>query len=282
MLFNNCCDNIYKSFDVHFTNVCNNKCAYCIDKHTERPDCSEIPDWKSIANTIIKYKESINDVLILGGEPFLFIDELNSLVEEIKGNSKLEVFITTSLPKTCANNIDKFEKILSRIDGLNISAHNCSQTRAESVLGTEYGYDRNYFIYNMPFKNKIRICLNLVKGVLDDPKDIVENVKFFKDFSSIKLSELQQAPSYYVSFEKLFDTKFPSPYSNSCQTDVSDMFNFVTDNKVILKRSCFLVENSLKASWKDGVKLLHKKIFKRKDRVFGVVFENGELHRGWT
>lgn len=26
----NCCDEIYNSFDVHFTNACDNKCAHCV------------------------------------------------------------------------------------------------------------------------------------------------------------------------------------------------------------------------------------------------------------
>ena len=26
----NCCDEIYNSFDVHFTSACDNKCAHCV------------------------------------------------------------------------------------------------------------------------------------------------------------------------------------------------------------------------------------------------------------
>ena len=41
MFKNNCCDGIYNSFDIHFTSICDNKCAHCIDKKYDGKDKKE-------------------------------------------------------------------------------------------------------------------------------------------------------------------------------------------------------------------------------------------------
>ena len=56
--------------------------------------------------------------------------------------------------------------------------------------------------------------------------------------------------------------------------------NFKTP--VLLKRSCFMCEETLKASFLDGIKVLYKKLTNGKsDNNYGVVYENGFLNKGW-
>ena len=71
----NCCAGIYNSFDVHFTSACDNKCAHCIDKCYDGLNISK-PDVNAIVKTIVENKEGLDDVLFLGGEPCLYLDEL--------------------------------------------------------------------------------------------------------------------------------------------------------------------------------------------------------------
>jgi hypothetical protein len=54
--------------------------------------------------------------------------------------------------------------------------------------------------------------------------------------------------------------------------------NFKTP--VLLKRSCFLCEETLKATLVDGLKVLHR-IFKRNENKYAVIYENGNLSKGW-
>lgn len=280
---NNCCDGIYRSFDIHFTSVCDNHCSYCIDKRTTYHPDNKRPDWKKMADTVLCNKNEINDILILGGEPFLYQDELLSFVSRIKQNSNLGVYITTSFPKTIYDDkCQTFLEILNIVDGINISAHHFIQSKADKVRGTRSEFKRNEVYKFLPHKEKIRICLNLVKGSLDDKKEIKRAVKFFDDFGSIKLNELQHATESFVSFENIMGIKFPSPYYHGCQTNINNLFPD-SKSEIILKRSCFMVEPSLKAGLKDGLKLLYKKFFlsSMPERVFGVVFEDGKLQPRW-
>ena len=72
-----------------------------------------------------------------------------------------------------------------------------------------------------------------------------------------------------------------SAYANGCQTYLnikSIIPGFKTP--VLLKRSCFLCEESLKASFADGVKMLARVFIPAKNK-YGVVYEDGTLTKGW-
>lgn len=278
MLKNNCCDGIYRSFDIHFTGICHNKCPYCIDKRTTYHPNNKAPDWRKIADTVLKHKYRIDDVLILGGEPLLFPKELLCLIKEIKKNSNLKVYMTTSFPESALIDWKTLARILVWVDGINISAHHYDDEKAREIRGAKFP-NKEFYLY-FPYKEKIRICLNLVKGVLDTEEEIREAVSFFGGFGSIKLSELQHSPEHYVSFEKIMNMKLPSPYYHGCQTDISYLFP-ENKNKIILKRSCFMIEPTLKAGLKDGLKVLYKTLVPSYDSVFGVIFEDGTLKPKW-
>ena len=100
-------------------------------------------------------------------------------------------------------------------------------------------------------------------------------------FNSIKLSEIQHGKDYFVSFEKQFGIKLKSPYSNGCQTYL-DMTDIIPELKtpLLLKRSCFMCEETLKANLFDGIKAILSLNRKPKNK-YGVVYENGTLTKGW-
>ena len=85
----------------------------------------------------------------------------------------------------------------------------------------------------------------------------------------------------FVSFEKTFDVKLGSPYSNGCQTYL-DMEQIIPNFKtpVLLKRSCFMCEETLKATLEDGLKVIST-LFSKPTNKYGVVYENGILSKGW-
>ena len=101
-------------------------------------------------------------------------------------------------------------------------------------------------------------------------------------FNSIKLSEIQHGKKYFVSFEKTFGIKLESPYANGCQTYLN-MDDIIKGFKtpVLLKRSCFICEESLKATIDDGIKVLST-LFRKPQNKYGVVYENGQLMKGWV
>mgnify|MGYP003298635352 CR=1 FL=1 len=279
----NCCDGIYNSFDVHFTSACDNKCAHCIDNKFEGLHISK-PDVNAISKSIIENQEGYDDVLFLGGEPCLYLDELVSCIEKIKEATKLKCYVTSSVPKICYDKKELFYHLLDIVDGFNISAQHYDECIADKIRRVKSKYDRQEFYASLPHKEKIRINLNIVKPFLYPKEQIIECLKHYNDmgFPEIKLSEIQHGAEYFVSFEKTLGIKLGSPFSHGCQT-VVDMSPWIENwkAKLLLKRSCFMCEETLNASFLDFIKSLYKRLFHKKRNKYSVVYENGVMSNGW-
>ena len=274
----NCCDGIYNSFDVHFTSACDNHCKHCIDLKYQGLGINK-PNIEAIAQTIIENKQGYNDVLFLGGEPCLYLYELIDCIKEIQAHTNLKIFVTTAVPKTCYDNPKLFNELLELVDGMNLSVQHHDETIANEIRQTKSQYDRQAFYASMPMKHKIRINLNIVKPFLHTKADLL-NCLFHYDamnFNEIKLSEIQHGAEHFVSFEDVFDINLGSPFYHGCQTYVN---NIHIETPVLLKRSCFLCEQTLKASLMDGIKLGYR-LFNKTVNNYGVVYENGSLTKGW-
>ena len=279
----NCCDGIYNSFDVHFTSACDNKCAHCIDnKYDGFKICK--PDVDAIVKTIVDNQDGLDDVLFLGGEPCLYLDELIDCVTQLREKTSLKLYVTTSVPKICYDKRDKFEQLIEMLDGINLSVQHYKEEIADKIRRTKSQYDRQPFYNSLPHKEKIRINLNIVKPYLYTKEDLSECLRHYDamGFNSIKLSEIQHGTDVFVSFEKVFDIKLGSPYACGCQTYLN-MEEILEGFKtpVLLKRSCFMCEETLDASLRDGVKVVCN-LFRKPKNKYGVVYENGTLTKGWV
>lgn len=278
----NCCDGIYNSFDVHFTSICDNRCLHCIDNCFEGSGIAK-PNVDAIVKTIVENKEGLDDVLFLGGEPCLYLDELINCVEQLKEKTSLKLYVTTSVPVVCKSEYDKFVKLIELLDGINLSVQHYKEDIADKIRKTESKYDRQAFYSSLPHKEKIRINLNIVKPYLYTKNDISECLRHYDEmgFNSIKLSEIQHGKDVFISFEETFGIKLGSPFSDGCQTYL-DMNKVLPGFKtsVLLKRSCFMCEETLKASFKDGIKVAYK-AFNEPVNKYGVIYEDGSLQKGW-
>jgi len=283
-LTKNGCDGAYNSFDVHFTSACDNKCAHCIDSKYIGLGI-KAPDPKVIADTIIKNKDGYDDVLFLGGEPCLFLPELLECVERIQAETDLKVFVTTSVPKTCYDDYETFLRLLLTLDGMNISVQHHDEIVADEIRKVPSKYDRQKFYRELPLKKKIRVNLNIVKPYLYTKEDITACLLHYDSmgFSEIKLSEIQHGAEYFVSFEEVFDIKLPSAYAFGCQRtlDTTDIIPEM-QTPLLLKRSCFMCESTLKATFADGLKVAYKALAGKPKNHYGVVYENGVLTKGWV
>lgn len=278
----NCCDGVYNSFDIHFTSVCDNKCAHCIDTHFNGIGINS-PNVDAIVKTIIDNSTGLDDVLFLGGEPCLYLDELYDCVRQIKNKINLKVYVTTAVPKICYDKKIIFFKLIDLLDGINLSVQHYDESIADSIRKTKSKYDRQSFYASIPQKEKVRININIVKPYLYTRKDISDCLRHYDKLgcNSIKLSEIQHGKDVYVSFADVFGLKMKSAFANGCQTyiDIDSVFpGFKTP--ILLKRSCFLCEDSLKASIADGIKVICK-AFKKSKNKYGVVYEDGSLMKGW-
>lgn len=279
----NCCDGVYNSFDVHFTSACDNKCAHCIDLKYEGLGINK-PDVDAISKTIIDNQSGYDDVLFLGGEPCIYLKELVDCVKQIRSKTKLKIYVTTSVPKICKDRFDLFTELLELIDGINLSVQHYKEDIADEIRKVPARYDRQAFYKSLPYKEKIRVNLNVVKPFLYTKEDITNCLVHYDKmgFNEIKLSEIQHGKDYFVSFEKTFGIKLGSPFYSGCQTYI-DMTKIVPNFKtpVILKRSCFMCEKTLKASLMDGVKVGYRLLGKNNENYYGVVYENGYLTNRW-
>jgi organic radical activating enzyme len=274
----NCCDGIYNSFDVHFTSKCDNKCAHCIDMRFSGVKALK-PDGGAIVKTIVDNCEGVDDVLFLGGEPCLYLDTLVWCVRQIKRQTKLKVYVTTSVPKICYDDYTQFHELMEMLDGINLSVQHHDEYIADLIRGTKSRYNRQQFYATLPYKEKIRINLNIVKPHLSERGELLACLQHYDamGFNSIKLSEIQHGKEAYVSFADLFGRKMPSAYSDGCQSYIN-VEGIKTP--LLLKRSCFLCEDTLKATFMDGIKVLSK-VFTRPKNKYGVIYANGQLEKGW-
>lgn len=279
----NCCDGIYNSFDIHFTSVCDNKCAHCIDTKYDGMNIKK-PDVSAIVKTIVENQDGYDDVLFLGGEPCLYLEELVDCITQIKEQTNLKVFVTTAVPKICHDRFDLFKRLLILVDGINLSVQHYKEEIADEIRKVKSKYDRQAFYNYLPYKEKIRINLNIVKPFLYTKEDITECLVHYDKmgFNEIKMSEIQHGIDYFVSFEKTFGIKLGSPYYHGCQKYL-DMNKIIPNFKtpVLLKRSCFMCEETLKASFMDGVKVGYKYLFPQGQNKYGVIYENGCLTKSW-
>ena len=170
------------------------------------------------------------------------------------------------------------------LDGINLSVQHYKEEIADEIRRTKSQYDRQSFYNSLPNKEKIRINLNIVKPYLYTKEDLSECLRHYDamGFNSIKLSEIQHGTDVFVSFEKVFDIKLGSPYACGCQTYLN-MEEILEGFKtpVLLKRSCFMCEETLDASLRDGVKVVCN-LFRKPKNKYGVVYENGTLTKGWV
>lgn len=278
----NCCDGIYNSFDVHFTSACDNKCKHCIDLKYNGTGINK-PDVNAISNTIIMNQKGYDDVLFLGGEPCFYLQELIDCIKKVKLKTNLKIYVTTSVPKICSDRPNLFYELLSLIDGINLSVQHNDEEIADKIRCVKSQYDRQDFYRYLPYKYKIRINLNIVKPFLYTKEGITNCLLHYDNmgFNEIKLSEIQHGKEYFVSFEDTFNIKLGSPFYSGCQTylDISKIIPNLNAS-VLLKRSCFLCESTLKASMIDGIKTIYR-LFNKPHNKYGVVYENGQLFNGW-
>jgi len=285
MFVKNCCDGVYNSFDVHFTSACDNKCAHCIDSKYEGLHLNK-PDVKAIVKTVVDNQEGYDDVLFLGGEPALYLKELVECVTQIKAKTNLKVYVTTAVPKICHDKPELFNILLETVDGINLSVQHYREDVADEIRKVPSKYNRQAFYASLPHKEKIRINLNIVKPFLYTKEDVTNCLMHYDKmgFNEIKLSEIQHGKEYFVSFEETFGIKLGSPYFSGCQTNL-DTSSILPEMKtpLLLKRSCFACEETLKASFMDVVKVGYKYLNANKinNNKYGVIYENGYLSSKW-
>ena len=291
----NICDNgpHRNELMIHFTKLCPNNCSFCIDKMNSGVNTKK-PDVDAIISTIDKYKDRVKNVTISGGEPFVFMDDLQTLVNWIKENTDLKITIITSVPNACYDNKEKFFDILDKCDNIQISLQHYNEKVADTIRQSKSTFDRTLMYRTIAtiYEDKVLGSINILKPYFRTKYDILYCVMKFNEigFKNIKICEMFDADDLYVDIPKTLGIKMNSPFASGCKTEVKDpqlLFpldgnfgGYRFDGHLYIKRSCFYRTKHQKASIWDLIKISTRWITD-KNYFFGVIHENGEIAPYW-
>lgn len=274
---------------IHFTKACTNSCSFCIDKLNTGVDTKK-PDVDAIIKTIDNYKNKVKHISISGGEPFIFIDELETLVNWIKNNTSLNIWIFTSVPNICYEKKEQFFRILDKCDSIQISLQHFSEITSDRIRNSKSLFFRNDF-----YKEIIKHCgsekiigsINIIKPYFKTKYDIVRNVCLFNQlgFKNIKICELFDYDDLYIDIPKMLKIKMNNPFSWGCKTEYTNTYDWIYNGKpfnghLYIKRTCFYRTKKQKANIWDFIKICTRWMFSKK-YFFGVIHENGEIAPYW-
>ena len=270
--------------DVRITAICDSSCSFCIAaddmKHGRTFDLDSM-----VASAKLSQATSMS---IIGGEPLLFLDRLNSFIDRIREEYPQvgDFYVTTALPWPVKRNREKFDELMGKITVLNVSLQHFDDDVNNLILRTHKRFSRLGLLADIlkteGYPSKIRVHLNLVRGGIDNVESLNACLLKLREMGilEVKINELMNAPEEYVSFEEISGETMDSPYSGGCSTYV----DFFPGIKTLVKRSCFIVEPSRSASKRDLLKVLHKEEsgeLERNAKVARVLYEDGALANSW-
>lgn len=279
----NVCDHINDEIIIMITKACPNKCDFCIDQLNKGIKCP--PDFDAIKSSILKYHNKVSNIVLSGGEPLLYLNEVYDLVKYIKENTKCTIVINTSIPYECYQNQELFFNLVNLCDNILLSGQHYDQDIADKIRKSKSKFDRNEFYKTFKDKDKYIISLNVHKPYLYTKYDILKNIEYFNNlgFKNIKICELYERPDQYIAIDKVLGIKLPQPFAVQCSNknvDISKYINNFTGNLTI-KKCCFIKSQNLNANFWDLFKTVTRKLFMRKKYFFGVIQPNGDIYPYW-
>jgi organic radical activating enzyme len=267
------------SLSVRMTAHCDSACSFCIaqeDMKEKHPFNLETV----IKNTLSSGSKAIS---LIGGEPLLFLERCRDFIVAIRPHVE-EIYITTNLPITILKQWELFTEIMTMTDFLTVSIQSLDNEINRNLLNSKQDFNRVALLERVlkteGLGNKVTVNLNLVKGGIDSRGKFLASYLMIQSWGCQKLrvNELMHAPQEYVNFEKMMGITLPSPYAGGCKTRLP-----IEGMEVYLKRSCFLVEDSLLATDEDAAKIEAKLTHPEDYQVEGwrVLYEHGEFDLKW-
>lgn len=213
---NFCGGNFQDWLEVMLTNQCNGRCQWCVDKSTFHP--KRHAGWGKLVKLILLSNKK--NIIFLGGEPTLYKD-LRLLVSAL--TSTKNVYITTNGSVLTKKYV--FET-LPKIKGINISIHSYNLNENFKITGINLQKGTLKEVVNELHKNKtiIRLNCNLIKGYIENEKEILTYVEFAKSIGvdSIRFAELKNDNNRFVNLFDIFGNKYGvnnEPFGLGCNSN---------------------------------------------------------------
>ena len=226
----NQCNNVYgKCLNVKIINECTGSCNFCIERYGYKPNSISVEELIRISNELQAYQ----NVLILGGEPFLYKD----LAQYLRGLHKREVYITTNGTAFDRQDLTELSRYLTAV---NISIHSFDEEVNRDFLHTRADFQQIKDAIQI-FQQKnvpVRINTILMKGGIDSSEKMLNMIDFVKDLGSswIRFSELQMEKERFVHAEDIFDGIHMHPFYEGCNQELGE----INGIKTTVRLSCGL------------------------------------------
>lgn len=226
LISGNCKFNLY----IKLTDYCNAKCEYCSNQSSIPKE--ENLDLKKLELVIkeLSEKNILNRISITGGEPLLFGDRLNLVLNKIF-EILPDAFVTMN-----TNGIN-FEKIyeldsLNKINGIHISRHHYDDNINNKIFGVKTVSKEEIKQLFDKVKNKKLIRLNclLIKGLIENIEQVQKYLELSSEIGVFRAGFVSLMPineygkDNYINFNDVFNdlsSRFFSTYhyydSNICE-----------------------------------------------------------------
>ena len=196
---NLCSKDAEKVISIKIGGLCNAHCSFCVDRGGH--NASPLPNVKKIAEEAIKL-EDYKTVIITGGEPFLYLDEVKELLKLIRPHKTRLVLNTNG----SLLNPEKVQELNGLIDELQISIHNSSEAINNLVFGFDYDLIKFDNIRNAIEDAEFQVSINSTFNKTWKPgKDEInkmENLCVYLGADNLRLTELKKVDeSEFVSAE---------------------------------------------------------------------------------
>ena len=292
-LFCNTCDGIYRipGIDVYFGTVCVNKCDFCLVRYSKSLNESimpwnQKPDVDKILASVNKLCSAYNKrhMQILGGEPLLFLEQLNGFLDKIPSGVNF-IKLQTSLPKACLVKKDLLLNVLSKVNVVEVSIHHPDNKINAKVLRSNEDQDRLELLGQLKKElPDLKVMTNTVitKDIFKkgDIELLIE--KAHKNHvDCMRLTEVKECQAKYIPITDLLPVKYNAPYSHGCSIPLH--VDGIQDMKILIRPNCFRCNSQLMASNLDLIKAITKKFDWIRThqcvRDYGVgIFPNGEIY----
>jgi prepilin-type processing-associated H-X9-DG protein len=225
-----------KSLDIKFSDQCNGKCAFCIEKGDRKTK-------KELKSATLAKKANLDkydSVLLLGGEP-LMNPNLLLFLEAYRKISDTPLYITTNgfyLTPELA------QKLCRYITGINISLHHYNSIKQHEIMGFDQDSDRLrlsilvFAIHNIP----VRINCNLIQGYIENWNEVRQMLIYAISLGAkqIRFAELQGQPELWV--DSRFIWMLPEdPFVDGCEHEVfHDGFDKI---QIFVRMTCGLIND---------------------------------------
>lgn len=273
---------------VRFTNRCPNSCPFCIEK-----GC--VKSWKNASGLELAKRTNESGrkfISVGGGEPCLDMDRLLEYVENVSPDITL-TYLVTSLPKTCLDRLCDFERVIGRVNLVDIASHGTSNKEDEETFGAKLGYDKQALIAGLAsrFPDKTYVSCVMRKSRLASFSDLVRRAEHYYEIGvrHLYLNEMclnkpfERDPDF-VSIDDLLAAdgmkRFGSAFTHTCKLDISGFFSERFPGlTVAVRRRCFRCGAGDTLTWGDVAKTAFNRLTLRKQAT--PVLNNNGLITDW-